>query len=188
LTNKTIDDITEVEATMSKEPEKTRPDWARQAADDTWTILRAKRLAERLFGDHWPEGALVAITLAIREAEQRAFEASSETSHVWHSVSPRPVTKAYHLVVNPGDHIPAERKAVLVWLRGSHLPFCGYIRYAAGDQACPYFVVYHGNQEIGHDVVAWCDCLPDTGPDFPTAKMYSEQQATGRGFPEREGV
>ncbi len=96
---------------------------------------------------------------------------------IWHPVS---------TPIQESQHIPAERKAVLVWLRQSHLPFCGYIRYAAGDKDSPYFVVYHGNSEIGSDVVAWCDCLPDQGPDVPTATMYSQQQKTGRGFPERK--
>ena len=97
-------------------------------------------------------------------------------------------TMAWHLVsmpIRPDEHIPGERKIVLVWLRNRHLPFCGYIRYAAGDRGCPYFVVYHGNTEIGSDVVAWCDCLPTIGPDVPTARMYTEEQAIGRGFPER---
>ena len=95
---------------------------------------------------------------------------------IWHPVS---------TPIQQNEHIPAERKTVLVWLKEKHLPFCGYIRYAAGDKDCPYFVVYHGNTEIGSDVVAWCDCLPDKGPDVPTAAMYSRQQKTGRGFPER---
>jgi hypothetical protein len=88
----------------------------------------------------------------------------------------------------PSDRIPPERKVVAVWLRDSHLPFCGYIRYAAGDRECPYFVVYHGNAELGADVVAWCDCLPDVGPAVPTAEMYTREQATGRGFPARAAI
>lgn len=95
----------------------------------------------------------------------------------WHSVSGNP-PKA-------DEHIPAERKVVLVWLRDKHLPYCGYVRYAAGDKESPYFVVYHGNDKIGADVVAWCDCLPESGPDIPNAKLYSRDQKTGRGFPER---
>lgn len=95
---------------------------------------------------------------------------------IWHSVS-NPI--------QPHEHIPVERKVVLVWLSNKHLPFCGYIRYSAGDENCPYFVVYHGNTDIGADVVSWCDCLPNHGPDVPTAEMYSRQQATGRGFPAR---
>jgi hypothetical protein len=96
--------------------------------------------------------------------------------NVWHTVS-NPI--------KPSEHIPAERKTVLVWLKEKALPFCGYIRYAAGDEDCPYFVVYHGNSRIGSDVVAWCDCLPNRGPDFPSADMYSKEQNKGRGFPER---
>lgn len=95
----------------------------------------------------------------------------------WHSVS-NPI--------QPQEHIPAERKTVLVFVRNSHLPFCAYIRYAAGDRDCPFFVVYHGNSDIGSDVLAWCDCLPDKGPaGVMEAAMYTGQQATGRGFPER---
>ena len=88
----------------------------------------------------------------------------------------------WHIVSNPiqaREHIPAERKVVLVWLRESRLPFCGYIRYAAGDKLCPYFVVYTGNSDIGADVVAWCDCLPDMGPEGKS------QSFAARGRPER---
>lgn len=95
----------------------------------------------------------------------------------------------WRFVSNPilaSERLPAERRTVLVWLRGSYLPFCGYVRYAAGDRLCPYFVVYHGNQSIGGQVVAWCDCLPDEGPNgVETAEMYTREQRTGRGFPER---
>ena len=86
---------------------------------------------------------------------------------------------------SPHEPLPPERKTVLVWLEGSHLPFCGYVRYAAGDKDCPYFVVYHGNTDIGAEVRAWCDCLPDDGPNLPNAQMYARYQATGRGFPAR---
>lgn len=96
--------------------------------------------------------------------------------YTWHRVS---------TPIQPNEHIPPERKVVLVWLRDTHVPFCGYIRYAAGDIACPFFVVYHGNTDIGADVIAWCDCLPDGGPDVIEARMYSRQNKTGRGFPER---
>lgn len=87
-----------------------------------------------------------------------------------------------------GESIPAERRCVLVWVRGSHLPFCGYIRYAAGDRECPFFVVYHGNQEISAEVLAWCDCLPDSGPDVPEGSTYSREQRDGRGFPARATI
>lgn len=103
--------------------------------------------------------------------------ASKHPIVIWHSVS-NPIL--------PNESIPAERRTVLVWLRGHALPFCGYIRYAAGDKNSPYFVVYHGNSEIGSDVIAWCDCLPDNGPDTDLAKMYTKEQAKGRGFPERK--
>jgi len=63
---------------------------------------------------------------------------------------------------------PPERKVVLAWIRGSALPFCAYMKYAAGEEDCPYWVVYHGNPERGFDVVAWCDCLPDGPAGFET--------------------
>ncbi len=90
-----------------------------------------------------------------------------------------------HHPINDSDEIPAERKVVLVWLKDGFLPFCGYIRYAAGDIASPFFVVYHGNTKIGSEVVAWCDCLPDSGPMLPTARLFSRNQKDGRGFPTR---
>jgi hypothetical protein len=94
----------------------------------------------------------------------------------------------WHRVSNPiglNEHIPAERKVVLLWLRDTHLPFCGYIRYSGGELDKPFFVVYHGNENIGADVIAWCDCLPDGGPDVESARMYSRQNRTGRGIGER---
>lgn len=97
----------------------------------------------------------------------------------------QPVWNYVSTPIRPDEYIPAERKVVLVWLQKTYLPFCGYIRYAAGDPNCPYFVVYHGNSYIGADVIAWCDCLPDVGPDAETAAMYSQDQKTGRGRPER---
>lgn len=70
----------------------------------------------------------------------------------WHRVS---------CPIKLNEVVPPERKVVLVWLAGNHhLPFCGYVRYSSK----PYFVVYHGNSEIGAEVIAWCDCLPDKGP------------------------
>lgn len=90
-----------------------------------------------------------------------------------------------HCPIEPTDILPAERKVVAVWIRGRYLPQCGYIRYAAGDKDCPYFVAYHGNPSIGAEIVAWCDCLPEKGPNIPEAGMFSSDQATGRGFPAR---
>ena len=69
-----------------------------------------------------------------------------------------------HCPIEPKDSLPAERRVVLVWLKDSGLPFCGYVRYGAGCKDSPYFVVYHGNPQIGTDVVAWCDCAPKEGP------------------------
>jgi hypothetical protein len=102
------------------------------------------------------------------------------------SVKPVAVWNPVSNPILPSESIPAERRVVLVWLRGHALPFCGYIRYAAGDRSSPYFVVYHGNSEIGSDVVAWCDCLPSNGPDIDAAKMYTKEQEKGRGFAARK--
>ena len=35
----------------------------------------------------------------------------------------------------------------------------GYMKNAAGDKQCPYFVV--PGLHTGKEEVAWCDCLPD---------------------------
>lgn len=90
-----------------------------------------------------------------------------KSNHKWFAVS------------NPiklDEKVPPEKKIVLVWLRDRLMPYCGFLRYAAGDKNCPYFVVYHGNPEIGSDVVAWSDCLPDTGPDFENCAKYNKYQ------------
>lgn len=84
--------------------------------------------------------------------------------------------------IAPTDPLPAERKTVLVWLDGHALPFCGYVRYAAGELDSPYFVVYHGNDKIGANVVAWCDCLPSYGPDWLDTRTYNRSQPAGRGY------
>ena len=54
---------------------------------------------------------------------------------------------------------PPERKYVLVLLQTKEVPngvALGYLRNAAGDKQCPYFVVpgLHTGKEL-----AWCDCL-----------------------------
>lgn len=99
-----------------------------------------------------------------------------------------------HFPIQPDDPLPPERKVVLVWCDeqpeksrgGSALPYCGYIRYAAGDLNCPFFVVYHGNDQRSTAVIAWCDCLPDRGPDWAkNTGIYNEGQPEGRGFPAR---
>lgn len=97
--------------------------------------------------------------------------------HTWNYV---------HYPLQRGDFIPAERKVVLVWVDDpeSRCPYCGYVVYIKDinkeDRA--YFVVER--VETGdNNVVAWCDCLPDNGPDFPNARMYTQNQMTGRGFP-----
>lgn len=100
----------------------------------------------------------------------------SEENQTWNDV---------HYPIQPCDALPPERKVVLIWLAGSALPFCGYIRYAAGDKHSPYFVVYHGNPNIGSEVIAWCDCLPDHGPNLNEAIIYNRDQKSGRGYPAR---
>ena len=97
---------------------------------------------------------------------------------VWHNVS---------TPILPSEAIPPERKVVLVWLNGSSLPFCGYIRYAFDVPSSPYFVVYWVSIGIKPKVIAWCDCLPDKGPDNPWAALYSAERATGRGLSARTG-
>ena len=57
---------------------------------------------------------------------------------------------------------PEDFKWVLVKTRsrGPGLPdpiSVGYIKYAAGDRSCPYFVC----PGVGGTAMAWCDCLPD---------------------------
>lgn len=105
--------------------------------------------------------------------------AVSEEDQIWNDV---------HYPIQPSDPLPPERKVVLVWLAGFALPFCGYIRYASGDKQCPYFVVYHGNPNKGAEVIAWCDCLPDHGPNRNEASMYNTEQKNGRGYPARRAA
>jgi hypothetical protein len=57
---------------------------------------------------------------------------------------------------------PPERKWVLVFLpsREPGTPesiAVGYMKNAAGDKQCPYFVT----PGLGGNPVAWCDCLPE---------------------------
>ena len=86
-----------------------------------------------------------------------------------------------HYPIEVGDPLPAERKVVVVYCEGppiSGLPYCGYIRYAAGDLSCPFFVVYHGNNDRSVRVIAWNDCLPDEPPEWIHAPTYGP-----RGYP-----
>lgn len=98
--------------------------------------------------------------------------------------------------IGTSDVLPPERKVVTVWCGGhdasgkhvgsAALPYLAYLRYSGGEQDKPFFVVYHGSQDRPVDVIAWCDCLPDSGPEWvANAAMYSREQATGRGFPAR---
>lgn len=103
----------------------------------------------------------------------------SEQKQIWIDV---------HCPIQPSDLLPPERKVVLIWLAGFALPFCGYVRYAAGDEKCPYFVAYHGNLNKGAEVIAWCDCLPDHGPNRNEASMYNAEQKNGRGYPARHAA
>jgi len=84
-----------------------------------------------------------------------------------------------HYPIRVGDSLPPERRPVLVWCASSHIPWVGYLRYAAGCLDSPFFVVPHGNDKRPVDVVAWCDCLPDAPPDGCAGFMAA------RGFPAR---
>jgi hypothetical protein len=108
-------------------------------------------------------------------------------SNIWNQVS---------CPINQADPLPPERKVVAVWcdghngigehVGGEYLPYMGYVRYSGGERDKPFFVVYHGCPSNPVDVIAWCDCLPDTGPEWTDkASMYSREQASGRGFPLR---
>ena len=62
-----------------------------------------------------------------------------------------------------GRKLPKERRLVLVKIEsdvneGGGVAM-GYLRYAAGDKTCPYFVcvAIPGRWKVTH----WCDCLPD---------------------------
>ena len=68
--------------------------------------------------------------------------------------------------------LPPERKAVLLWIKEKELPFLGYLRYAAGDRDCPYWVCYtcreHRDREGNpkpFKVTHYADCLPENGPE-----------------------
>jgi hypothetical protein len=81
-----------------------------------------------------------------------------------------------HYPISLEDQLPPERKCVLVWCQSSHIPWVGYLRYAAGCYDSPFFVVPHGNDCRAVDVIAWCDCLrQDAPPGFVAMPV--------RGFP-----
>lgn len=80
--------------------------------------------------------------------------------------------KATHYVwrkfTGPSRNLPPERRYVLVQTippedhpsgRDASRPvvLVGWLKYAAGDKSCPYFVC----PGIGGDVTHWCDCLGD---------------------------
>lgn len=88
------------------------------------------------------------------------------------SNQPNPWTSV-HFPIEPGDVLPPERKVVAVWLKGSHLPFCGYVRHREGGA---FFVVYHGNSERGVDVIAWSDCLPGLAPEQFRGGVYEQDR------------
>ncbi len=105
------------------------------------------------------------------EGDSIAVIPQDHVPHVWHRVS-NPI--------EPHEALPAERRPVLVWLDNKYLPFCGYVRYLGNG--LPYFVVYHGDVHFVGNVVAWCDCLPTSGPEnVPTWKP----SLMGRGHPAR---
>ena len=82
--------------------------------------------------------------------------------------------------------LPPERKLVAVQSEGrpdKGLPpsvAIGYLRFAAGEKDCPFFVV--PGVERGKDV-AWCDCLPE-GFGAPLWPGYSH---TAHGVVGQEG-
>lgn len=78
-----------------------------------------------------------------------------------------------HHPLQSNDPIPPERKAVLVWLESSALPFCAYIRVHSSG---PFWVVYHGSEQRGVDVIGWCDCLPAKAPDWVKPGVYEGGQ------------
>lgn len=81
--------------------------------------------------------------------------------------------------IDASKRLPPERKTVLVWLTGSALPFCGYIRIHSNG---PFWVVYHGNMEISTDVLYWCDCLPPKAPGvFSDPHFVYELGQMGKG-------
>ncbi len=47
----------------------------------------------------------------------------------------------------------------------------GYMKNAAGDKQCPYFVV----PGLGGKIIAWCDCLPESF-DYPRHMISKKEK------------
>ena len=76
-----------------------------------------------------------------------------------------------------GRWLPVRARAVLVQCtpkEEGHAPAVavGYLKFAAGDRQCPYFVVPGVPYS---EVVAWCDCL---GNDFSAPEWSWPGQPT----------
>lgn len=73
--------------------------------------------------------------------------------------------------------LPPERKVVLLWMKGKSLPFLGYLRYAAGDRECPYWVCYTWKDDEAFEVAHYADCLPINAPEGVKSVVYEMGQA-----------
>lgn len=99
--------------------------------------------------------------------------------------------------------LPPERKLVLVQLgigrTDDGLPaamVAGYLKFAAGDKASPYFVTPGVDRRDERRVEFWCDCLPEAFqppawqfPDRPPARIATHPASTppGPGTPPLPG-
>jgi hypothetical protein len=75
---------------------------------------------------------------------------------------------------DPRSPLPPERRVVLLWLKDRRLPWCGYLRYAAGDKECPYWVLYRVDVP-GFEITHYADCLPVNVPPGE-GKFYEKNQ------------
>lgn len=80
------------------------------------------------------------------------------------------------------EDVPPEYKLVLVQISGAEeigMPpsvAVGYLRFAAGDKRCPYFVVPGFGRRF--EVTHWIDCLPEnlSPPLWPGFKKVSNSE------------
>jgi hypothetical protein len=96
----------------------------------------------------------------------------------------------FNTCLGSSQRLPPERRCVLVQLppngEGSAPAVAvGYLRFAAGDKECPYFVT----PGIGGTPVAWCDCLPGGFyaplwklPQHPNEAANEPQSSSGRDY------
>ena len=77
------------------------------------------------------------------------------------------MSKAYDWIpFRVGEMLPQERRFVLVQIDKNDskgMPpsvAVGYLRYAAGDKSCPFFVI-PGHGRASDPITHWCDCLGD---------------------------